>query len=608
MSVAEMIETQLLRRLSADQVAHAGNPMHAAVMESSYFRFKSLLDRAIGVVMLLFALPVIGILVVLIRLSSRGPGVFQQLRVGKGGRVFMMYKLRSMRVDAEAVTGPAWSVSGADPRVTKLGYWLRRLHLDELPQLINVTRGEMSLVGPRPERPEFVQVLANQIPGYLDRLTIAPGITGLAQINLPPDTDFDSVRRKLVLDLDYVRTATLWLDLRIIFCTVLRMAWIKGPFVTRLLGLERLVFIAPPEVEPAPPQPVAISDLVTLVESDDRHSEFASAALSVRELTGPRTKSNGVERAMPADSHSDERHYETSVLNAFTVDVEDYFQVSSFDHVVQRQEWDRWESRVEANSRRLLDMLAYHNVRGTFFVLGWVAERFPSLVREIHSAGHELGCHSYWHYLTYRLTPDEFRDDLRRAKSAIKNAAGQKVPAYRAPSFSITRRSQWALEVLVEEGFTVDSSIFPVVHDRYGYPGADQRLHQIHTNAGSIWEFPLAISQFGRWNIPVSGGGYFRLFPYRFTRRCLNKLNRAGQPFAFYVHPWEIDPEQPRIRGAGGLSNFRHYVNLASTERKLSRLLSAFRFGAIADVIAQHEAHTVRSASRARKAVAAMSG
>ena len=382
---------------------------------SSYFGLKFVLDRVIGSIMLVLALPVIGMLIVLIRLTSRGPGVFQQLRVGKGGRVFMMYKLRSMRVDAEAATGPTWSVNGADPRVTRLGYWLRRLHLDELPQLINVARGEMSLVGPRPERPEFVHVLVGQIPGYLNRLTVAPGITGLAQINLPPDSDFDSVRRKLVLDLDYVRTATGWLDLRIVFCTTLRMVWIKGPLVTRLLGLERVVFIAPPE-EPAPPKPVAISDLVTS-EPSDRANGVAKAAVSLRELASLRVKFNGVERAMPADIHSDVHHDETSVLNAFTVDVEDYYQVTSFDDIVQRHEWDRMQSRVEMNTRRLLDILAYHNVRGTFFVLGWVADRFPSLVREIHSAGHELGCHSYWHYLTYRLTPEEFRDDLRRESS-----------------------------------------------------------------------------------------------------------------------------------------------------------------------------------------------
>ena len=175
------------------------------------------------------ALPLIGLLVLIVRLNSRGPGIFRQVRVGKRGRTFTMYKLRSMRIDAEAKTGPAWSPTGGDPRVTRLGYWLRRLHLDELPQLFNVVRGEMSLVGPRPERPEFVEVLAEQIPGYLNRLMVQPGITGLAQINLPPDTDLDSVRRKLILDCEYIRSASSWLDFRIVAVHRAAHALDQGP-------------------------------------------------------------------------------------------------------------------------------------------------------------------------------------------------------------------------------------------------------------------------------------------------------------------------------------------------------------------------------------------
>jgi lipopolysaccharide/colanic/teichoic acid biosynthesis glycosyltransferase len=205
-------------------------------------------------------------LVLIVRLNSRGPGIFRQVRVGKRGKAFTMYKLRSMRSDAESATGPAWSPTGGDPRVTRLGFWLRRLHLDELPQLFNVVRGEMSLVGPRPERPEFVEVLAEQLPGYLNRLMVQPGITGLAQINLPPDTDLDSVRRKLVLDCEYVRAAGFWLDVRIVLCTALRMLWIKGPVVTRLMGLERVVHLPKPQsavgTESETATPVSLSSLV----------------------------------------------------------------------------------------------------------------------------------------------------------------------------------------------------------------------------------------------------------------------------------------------------------------------------------------------------------
>ena len=241
-----------------------------------YFRTKDLADRVIGAVLLVLALPFIAMLVLAVRLSSRGPGVYRQVRVGRRGLIFTMYKLRSMRLDAEAKSGPTWSASGADPRVTPLGYWLRRLHLDELPQLVNVVRGEMALVGPRPERPEFVKVLAEQIPGYEDRLAVLPGITGLAQINLPPDSDLDSVRRKLIVDRDYIESAGLWLDLRILFCTLLRMLWIKGPTVTRLLGLERVVVL--PASAPARPAPAAVSIDTLVMQQDDTVTDFPPKA------------------------------------------------------------------------------------------------------------------------------------------------------------------------------------------------------------------------------------------------------------------------------------------------------------------------------------------
>ncbi|HEX5103288.1 MAG TPA: sugar transferase, partial [Pirellulaceae bacterium] len=221
--------------ISANPVAcdccQARGPEYACVvdtLDTSAVRFKGWIDRLIAALMLIPGLPMIGILVAAVRLTSKGPGIYRQVRVGKGGRIFTMYKLRSMRVDAEAGSGPVWASLTGDSRVTPLGFWLRRLHLDELPQLFNVLKGEMSLVGPRPERPEFVKVLAEKIDGYLDRLQVAPGITGLAQINLPPDTDLDSVRRKLHLDCEYIRDAGLLFDLRIIACTLLRVVGLRG--------------------------------------------------------------------------------------------------------------------------------------------------------------------------------------------------------------------------------------------------------------------------------------------------------------------------------------------------------------------------------------------
>ncbi|MCS6851633.1 MAG: DUF3473 domain-containing protein [Gemmataceae bacterium] len=271
------------------------------------------------------------------------------------------------------------------------------------------------------------------------------------------------------------------------------------------------------------------------------------------------------------------------MLNAFTVDVEDYFQVSAFERVVSRRDWDLYPSRVVANTRRLLHLLERFDVRATFFVLGWVAARFPDLVREIARCGHEIGCHSYWHRLVYTLTPEEFADDLRQAKGALEDAIGAPVTSYRAPSYSITRRSLWALDILAAEGFTYDSSVFPICHDRYGIPDANPLPHRYTGSHGSIWEFPPSVIRLGRLNVPVGGGGYFRLLPAWWTERGVAWLNAQGRPFLFYIHPWEIDPQQPRLPGTRW--KWRHYVNLATTYEKLEMLLSRVRFGPMTEVL-----------------------
>jgi polysaccharide deacetylase family protein (PEP-CTERM system associated) len=274
-------------------------------------------------------------------------------------------------------------------------------------------------------------------------------------------------------------------------------------------------------------------------------------------------------------------------LNAFTVDVEDYFQVSAFERAIPRAEWERFEGRVVANTRRMLELLARHHVRGTFFVLGWIAERHGQLVREIHQAGHEIGSHGHWHRLIYESSPEEFRDDLRRSRQAIQRAVESPVVLHRAASFSITRRSLWALQILAEEGFQIDSSVFPIYHDRYGIPDAEPAIHQIATPAGSVWEFPPSVAELGLIRVPVSGGGYFRLYPYWLTRALLSRVNRRqNRPFVFYVHPWEIDPGQPRLAAGSRLCRMRHYANLATTERKLEKLLRRFRFGTVSEVVA----------------------
>jgi polysaccharide deacetylase family protein (PEP-CTERM system associated) len=269
--------------------------------------------------------------------------------------------------------------------------------------------------------------------------------------------------------------------------------------------------------------------------------------------------------------------------NALTVDVEDYFHASAFRAKVPFESWPRRHSRVVRNTRRVLELLADFNTTATFFILGWVAEHCPSLVREIHSAGHELGCHSYAHRLLYDMTAAEFRDDTRRALAAIEDAAGVSVCAYRAPSFSITERSLWALEILVELGFTIDSSIFPVRHYLYGIPTAPRQPFQIRIRGGDLAEFPPPTLKIGRWTIPVTGGAYLRLVPYWFQARGLSDMATRAEPIVLYFHPWELDPDQPRIAGAFG-SKLYHYAALARTERRLRQMLKTFAFGKLSQL------------------------
>jgi polysaccharide deacetylase family protein (PEP-CTERM system associated) len=287
-----------------------------------------------------------------------------------------------------------------------------------------------------------------------------------------------------------------------------------------------------------------------------------------------------------ASSHRRSAHLRTSVLNAMTVDVEDYFQVSAFEDTVCRTRWHAFESRVCRNTERLLEVFDQAGVQATFFVLGWVAEQFPDLVRQIRLGGHELASHGYAHRLVYEQTPQEFRDDLRRAKAALESAAGVPILGYRAPSYSITRESLWALDALIEEGYVYDASIYPIHHDRYGIPDWPRHVHRVERPGGSLWELPGSTVRWAGMNFPMGGGGYFRLLPYGWTRLGIERLNDTEQrPAIFYLHPWEIDPGQPRIP-TSGLTQVRHYRNLAKTETRLRRMLREFRFGRVSDVLA----------------------
>ena len=273
------------------------------------------------------------------------------------------------------------------------------------------------------------------------------------------------------------------------------------------------------------------------------------------------------------------------IVNAMSIDVEDYFHVSVFDGVVPRTTWDSLESRVVSNTLRLLDIFDEFHVRSTFFVLGWVAERHPDLVRDISRRGHEVASHGYAHRLIYDQTPAAFRHDVRRAKRLLEDACGRPVLGYRAPSYSITSRSLWALDILLEEGYGYDASIFPIRHDRYGIPVSGRKPYLIQRQGGVLAEVPGSTTRIGPLNLPVAGGGYFRLLPYGWTRWGISRVNAVDQqPAVFYLHPWEIDPQQPRLP-ASRLGRIRHYRNLEHTEVRLRQLLKDFRFDTVETVV-----------------------
>lgn len=264
--------------------------------------------------------------------------------------------------------------------------------------------------------------------------------------------------------------------------------------------------------------------------------------------------------------------------NGLSFDIEDWFQVENLRSLFPHESWDGVELRVEVGTTRILEALAQSGQKATFFILGWIAERRPELVRRIAEAGHEIASHGYGHELVYKMAPESFRSDLRRSKQLLEDISGCAVRGYRAPSFSITRESLWAIDVLREEGFSYDSSVFPTsFHDRYGLEDYGASPYQW---PNGLWEIPMAVAEVRGYRLPVAGGGYFRLFPYALSRRLLSGINTSGRPFAFYLHPWELDPDQPRVRTSRWLS-FRHYVNLESTRRKLHRLLHDFEFTSI---------------------------
>ena len=273
------------------------------------------------------------------------------------------------------------------------------------------------------------------------------------------------------------------------------------------------------------------------------------------------------------------------IVNAMTVDVEEYFHATAVQEVVSPTRWESLESRIERSTALVLDLFAEHQVKGTFFVLGWAAERHKALVKRIATAGHEVASHGYQHQLVYDQSPDAFRSDITRSKQLLEDTTGCRVDGYRAPTFSITNRSLWALDVIAESGYRYDASIFPIRHDRYGIPDAPREVHERRAGGGALVEWPGSTVRVLGTNVPFAGGGYFRVLPYSVIRWAMRRLNGGERrPGIFYTHPWEFDPAQPR-QPLSRISAARHYVNLGRTEARFRRLLRDFRFAPVRDLL-----------------------
>ena len=269
--------------------------------------------------------------------------------------------------------------------------------------------------------------------------------------------------------------------------------------------------------------------------------------------------------------------------NALTIDVEEFFQVHALSNVIKVQDWDGFASDIESNTSIILELLNKKNTKATFFCLGWIAQRHKSLIRRISESGHEVASHGYSHQVIYSQTPEVFKDDVLKSKKIIEDIIGRPVLGYRAPTYSITEKTLWALEILEELGFAYDSSIFPVHHDNYGIPSAPRFPYLIEGR--NLAEFPISTVRIGKLNFPIAGGGYFRLFPYVITRLGLKSIEREGKFFIFYLHPWEFNPDTPRMAGLSALSMFRTYVNLSKTQSRFEQLLTDFGFASASDVL-----------------------
>ncbi|MEO7426796.1 MAG: XrtA system polysaccharide deacetylase [Fibrobacteria bacterium] len=549
---------------------------------------KRALDIAVGLVGTAAFLIAYPILFLLIKLESPGPALYKQSRVGLdkrgggrredsrratdvGGKPFTICKFRTMRADAEK-HGPQLCVKGHDPRVTRFGRFLRSSHLDELPQFWNVLKGEMSFIGPRPERPHFTVRYFEEIPDYRERTRhMKPGITGISQIVLGYDDSLESVIRKTHFDLIYrasMASFTSWIRMEFwVLFNTLRYLIKRGP-LTESARLPALAEMASAHVGNA---------RMAMVRHRGQLKPTMVLAKGRLDLKG------AIERDLK--NRETARRTAAQPANFFTVDVECWFHAHNLH--IPRSAWDASPTRVVSNVHRILNLLATHDAKATFFVLGWVADKFPEVVRMIDIAGHEIGTHGYFHEKVTDMTPLEFERDLDRSLNTLARYTSQKIIGHRASNFSIVEPTMWALEILARHGIEYDSSIFPVKRKRYGIPSYPNRMPHIVElgNASTIKEIPLSVAQIGGKAWPIAGGGYLRLYPHAVTDYYIARQNALGRPAMVYLHPWELDTAQQRIP-VGALESFQHYVNLDTTEWKLDKLLSRHRFTSVQENLA----------------------
>ncbi|MDQ3001110.1 MAG: sugar transferase [Fibrobacterota bacterium] len=539
---------------------------------------KRTLDIVMGLAGTTVFLLVYPILALLIKLDSNGPVVYCQSRVGMdkrnrlgtltdtrratdvGGKPFTIRKFRTMSADAEK-NGPQLCGKGGDSRVTRIGLFLRSTHLDELPQFWNILIGEMSFIGPRPERPHFTVRYFKEIPTYRERTRyVKPGLTGLSQIVLGYDDSLESVIRKTHFDLAYrasMFTVGAWIRLE---------TWVLFNTVKYLLNRGPLTEAAQP---PIASEPVSVA-LGRLRQAMIRHRGTIMPTLV---MTNSKPDANPPESERPASATP-------QISNFFTIDVECWFHAHNLH--MPRSAWEGSRTRVVENVQRILSLLSAHEAKATFFILGWVADRFPEVVRMIDIAGHEIGTHGYHHEMLTDLTPYQFEKDLDMSLNALGRYTSQKIVGHRASNFSVVESTIWSLEIMSRYGIEYDSSIFPVKRKRYGINAYPNRMpHIIDLGGGkSIKEVPMSVADIVGKTLPIAGGGYLRLYPHAFTDMFIRSQNKQGRPAMLYFHPWELDVKQKRI-AAGALESFQHYVNLDTTEWKLDKLLGNHAFTSV---------------------------